>query len=58
MEYNNLIGIIPPVKQDYEKLIEFVDALSNLSSAAERNNFLSVDGKQVSLFDNDITFYD
>lgn len=58
MEYNNLIGIVPPVKQDYEKLIEFVDALSSLSDLADRNNFLSIDGKQISLFDNDIVLYE
>lgn len=58
MKYCDLIGIIPPVKQDYEKLLEFTHNLHSLSDLAERSNFLSVDGKQVSLFDNDVTFSD
>lgn len=57
MEYNSLIGIIPPVMQDYEKLIDFVDKLSYNVDLADRNNFLSLEGKQVSLFDNDIVLY-
>lgn len=58
MEYDTLIGIIPPVTQDYEKLIDFIDKLSYNVDLADRNNFLSVDGKQVSLFDNDIMLYE
>lgn len=53
MEYSELKGIIPPMKMDYDKLLDFADELCSLSGFAKSNGFLSIDGKQVSIFDNE-----
>lgn len=53
MQWTNIIGIIMPVKQDYKILVNFAADLYDLSSTARDNNFISIDGKQVSLYDDE-----